>query len=446
MASRARARSLIGRRLLPAAGFVGAGMMVGSYIENRAQERRAYYGQEGYTARYGTSADTAASIARGAGYFLGAQTLMGINPFQGAARLGSRVASATRHRSKLFAARMSVSDSATQAERFGQMRRAVAADRLVSPRVRVSRPTGSYSNMTRGEIDRAGFSLIPGAEAEARAYAQRRVQAHIRSIDPSSPTGMTGLKVTGTGRPARRQTVVNSERRVRQRERRKQEVYNEAYNRKASAIISKQSQQASVNVYNQQRGVERGALRSRVRRRIKDQTLDRTENRLFDGGYRTEQIRVSSVAMQPNKPTRDRLARIDKRISQSDKATEKFKLAGFNLNVFGKGTAVAALAGVAGATVGSYPIETVLGGAVAGAVLAGPPAVGGFILKHRAPLLAAGAVVGTGAAIGMNMPAPAAAEGQIESIQYDRQSPIQKLNYSTAGIVQSIHNNRSRRM
>jgi hypothetical protein len=71
---------------------------------------------------------------------------------------------------------------------------------------------------------------------------------------------------------------------------------------------------------------------------------------------------------------------------------------------------------------------------------------GGFIVKHRAPIAAAGVAIGAGAAIGMSVPSPAAAEGQIESIQYDKQSPIQKLNYSTAGIVQSIHNNRNRRM
>lgn len=443
MASRARARSIIGRKLIPAAGFVGAGFTAGAYIENRAQERRAYYGQEGYTARYGTSAETAASITRGAGYFLGAQTLLGINPFQGAARLGTRLVSGAKHRAKLYSARMSAFDSATRAERFGQLRRAVTADRLVNPRVRVSRPTGSYSNMTRGEIDRAGFSLIPGAEAEARAYAQRRVQAHTRSIDPTSPTGMTGLKVTGTGRPARRQTVVNSERRVRQRERRKQEVYDEAYNRKASTIIGKQSRQAAVNVSKQQRAIEREAVRSRVRRRIKDQTLDRTENRLIDGGYRTEQVRVSSVAMQANKPTRDRVARIDKRIAQSDKASEKFKLAGFNMNVFGKGGLAVAGTAYAGAMIASNPFAAAT--TIAGtAVLFGGYKVAGFVSRNTTPLAAAGVTIAAGAAIANSLPTPTAVEGDITSVEYDRQSPVQKLNYSTAGLVQSIHNNRRR--
>jgi len=415
MASRARARSLIGRRLLPAAGFVGAGMMAGSYIENRAQERRAYYGQEGYTARYGTSADTAASIARGAGYFLGAQTLMGINPFQGAARLGSRVVNTAKFRARTAAARSRLEG----AERFGAMRNAVRAERAANP---IVRPRGRFKNLDDGELRRSQFNpgdpynkgsslsdrLLHKRHTEAHDYATRRVQSHIRGTQPH---------MTGTGRPSRRQAAVNTERRARQRERTKQEIYDEAYRRRASAISARETQQA-----------EFAAFRTKTRQAVKERMSSLAQQRA------TSALNMKMPMTDP--AVQSRIARIDKRT-----AKESMQIAGFNLNVFGRGAVATALAGTGAAYVASNPIGTaVVTGGLAGIMK------GGFIVKHRVPIAAAGVAIGAGAAIGMNVPAPAAAEGQIESIQYDRQSPIQKLNYSTAGIVQSIHNNRSRRM
>jgi hypothetical protein len=424
MASRARARSLIGRKLLPAAGFVGAGMMAGSYIENRAQERRAYYGQEGYTARYGTSADTAASIARGAGYFLGAQTLMGINPFQGAARLGSRVVNTAKFRARTAAARSRLEG----AEKFGAMRRAVRAERAANPMVR---PRGRFKNLNDAELMgtlryypgdpyNKGSSLfdrlIHKRHTQAHDYATRRVQAHIKE---------TGPHMTGTGRPSRRQAAVNTERRARQRERTKQEIYDEAYRRKASAISAKETQQAEFAAF-------RSKTRQAVRNRMSQQAVTR-ESIVNPSTYDTSLSRTVSVP----KIHKDRFDRLDKRI----KDRKPMQIAGFNLNVFGKGTAATALLGTGAAYIASHPV-----GVAASATTFLAVRNASFIKKHITPIAAAGVAIGTGAAIGTNMPAPAAAEGQIESIQYDRQSPIQKLNYSTAGIVQSIHNNRSRRM
>jgi hypothetical protein len=42
----------------------------------------------------------------------------------------------------------------------------------------------------------------------------------------------------------------------------------------------------------------------------------------------------------------------------------------------------------------------------------------------------------------MNITPSPAAEGNIEEVIPARQSAIRRLNYSTAGLVQSIHNNR----
>ena len=61
------------------------------------------------------------------------------------------------------------------------------------------------------------------------------------------------------------------------------------------------------------------------------------------------------------------------------------------------------------------------------------------------PVGVAAATIATGAAIGGSIPAPAAAEGNIEEVMYNKTSPVRKLTYSTAGLVQSIHNNRRMR-
>ncbi len=66
----------------------------------------------------------------------------------------------------------------------------------------------------------------------------------------------------------------------------------------------------------------------------------------------------------------------------------------------------------------------------------------GIIRNNPGKIAAGAATVVTGAAIGVNRPLYPSAEGNIESVVEDKQSPISKLNYSTAGLVQSIHNNR----
>jgi hypothetical protein len=65
-----------------------------------------------------------------------------------------------------------------------------------------------------------------------------------------------------------------------------------------------------------------------------------------------------------------------------------------------------------------------------------------FVTKYPLQTLATSATLATGAALGMSTTPAASAEGNIEEVTYGRESTIRKLNYSTAGLVQSIHNNR----
>jgi hypothetical protein len=119
---------------------------------------------------------------------------------------------------------------------------------------------------------------------------------------------------------------------------------------------------------------------------------------------------------------------------------------------YGAATAIAtsAASGVIGDPIGSLVTGV---GVVLGAKTLFTPiktgkqllGAGKFVVKNIAPIGAGVATIATGAAIGANIPAPAAAEGTIEEAVYNKSSPIQKLNYSTAGLVQAIHNNRRMR-
>jgi PIN domain nuclease of toxin-antitoxin system len=126
--------------------------------------------------------------------------------------------------------------------------------------------------------------------------------------------------MTGTGRPSRRQAVVNTERRARQRERTKQEIYDEAYRRKASAISAKETQQTEFAAF-------RSKTRQAVRNRMSQQAVTR-ESVINPSTYDTSFSQTVSVP----KIHKDRFDRLDKRI----KDRKPMQIAGFNLNVFGK--------------------------------------------------------------------------------------------------------------
>ena len=68
------------RRIIPAGVAIGGTQLAAYALEKRAEERRAFYGEGTYSARYGTSAETAASLVRGTGMAVGFGSLLGITP------------------------------------------------------------------------------------------------------------------------------------------------------------------------------------------------------------------------------------------------------------------------------------------------------------------------------------------------------------------------------
>jgi hypothetical protein len=261
-ASRQRAVNFGLTKLLPAAGFYTAGQVGAAFIENRSEMQKSYLGEKEHTSRYGTSAQTAASIVRGAGNILGIESILGINPIQGTI---------------------------------------------------------------------AGFKQFKKF-------------------------------------------------------------------RKAKAI------------YNQAK--KRAAPYTKIK---------------------------NTTSPIPSDPVRDRALH---RLKTSKKMIKKYQSYMLGVNS-------APL--VAGATVGAFAYATASGtespyflGALGLGLVASPVgrAVGKFVAKYPKESVLAAGVLSAGAAVGVNRPHYAAAEGNITDVSYARESATTKLNYSTAGIVQSIHNNR----
>jgi len=332
-ASRQRAINFGLNRLLPAAGFYAAGRLGGALIENRAEMQKSYLGEEEYTSKYGTSAQTAASIVRGAGTFLGIESLLGVNPVQG---------------------------TIAGFKQFKQFRKASAVFK------RARRREATYAKISR----------------------------------PASPTATAPLRPTAKVRASRRaEAAARSGRNQRNRTARRQDQLNRRKDTKLRSRTGPGSQQEFLN---------RGSIVPRSPQRKYAQT---------------------------------RLARAEKRLEST--ATY---LRGVNSTPL----ATAAVVGAVG-TIGLSQADTPFGlGVTAGALGLGlsitplGKGIGKFVSKYPAESLAGVGALTAGAAIGMRRSHYASAEGNIEDVSYERESATSKLNYSTAGLVQSIHNNRRR--
>ena len=76
--TRSRANNFLSKKLAPAAIYGAASQTYAAYIENRAEQQSAYMGSSEYSARYGNSAQNAASVVRGVGTGMAAGRLLGI--------------------------------------------------------------------------------------------------------------------------------------------------------------------------------------------------------------------------------------------------------------------------------------------------------------------------------------------------------------------------------
>lgn len=93
--------------------------------------------------------------------------------------------------------------------------------------------------------------------------------------------------------------------------------------------------------------------------------------------------------------------------------------------------------GAAGGIALANPLATAASTAVLGAIPAAR------LIKNNiggTALIAGG--IGLGAGFAMNRPIYPAGEGNITNVSYDRSSTVNRLNYSTAGLVQALYSNR----
>lgn len=194
-ASRQRAINFGLNRLLPAAGFYAAGQIGGAIIENRAEMQRAYRGRESYDAMYGTSAQTAASIVRGAGTFLGIQSLLGINPVQeGIATVKKfkkfRKAAAVAKRAKRLSTMQKVSEVAASEKYLKPKGISILTADYVHPSGTMFRQfPGSSVPVNLGS--KAGETFVKG-KAKALKTATKRME----SIIKFGPNFLTAAGVT----------------------------------------------------------------------------------------------------------------------------------------------------------------------------------------------------------------------------------------------------------
>lgn len=342
-ASRQRAINFGLNRLLPAAGFYAAGQIGGAFIENRAEMQRSYRGEESYTAMYGTSAQTAASIVRGAGTFLGVQSLLGINPIQEGV--------ATVKRFKNFRIARAVQKRAVQRE-------------------------ATYAKLGR-------------------------------PVAPGSAPVPEPIRQTAGARAARRAEARGGRRRARS-ERRQQEL-----NRRKEARLESKGPGSRKAI---ERETERKYLNTQREYLNRGSVVPRSPQRIY---------------------AQNRLKRANQRLEASNIFGANFVAAG----------GIAAAAGFAtGSLYMGLPATVALTALVTEAPKAFPMtrAAARFIAKYPLESVATAGVLTAGAAVGMTRQHYSAAEGNISDVSYARESPVSKLNYSTAGLVQSIHNNRRR--
>lgn len=413
LASRARAKSFLGYRVAPAAALIGGGYIGGAMMRNVVEQRKAYYGEEMYASRYGEGGERAASLIETAGLVLGGSALFGMDPVSGTAKLvarrkeyykyGALVKKQSKEIKKVkremaFEAKKQAMRNAKMEQLRGptgplkSVKRIDDSTTLIMPISAKKRyplfNTGEIMDPRRGSVD----SLI--SRFKANRAARRARKDFVGGFQPHT---------TGTGRPARRQRVVKSQRRDRQAQRLADEASEGAYNE------------------------------SLARSRFKD-TM-RAEKRVIKDRYK--EMRQSAKGRN-HEQNLERIERLQKQKAKFIKGMEsKKRMAGlYSGSILGTAAAV----GGAGAILYPEPMTAIALTAGIGTIMA-PKAVG-FALRHKAAVAVAGATVATGAAIGMNTPRYAAAEGNIQEVNYARQSATQKLNYSTAGLVQAIHNNR----
>jgi hypothetical protein len=178
----------------------------------------------------------------------------------------------------------------------------------------------------------------------------------------------------------------------------------------------------------------------KFRRQIESEAkkYNREDQKAFNKALRKERKLVEKELKRKDVPLTPEMEKLKKGVTrQHELIKQNSRLAGLYMGPL----VIAGAAGLgATAVLSPDPMTTIATSAVFGAITT-PKAVA-FALRHKAALGVAGATVATGAAIGMNTPQYASAEGDIQEVSYARQSATQKLNYSTAGLVQAIHNNR----
>ena len=423
LASRSRARKFLFGRMAPAAGLIGGGYIGGAVMRNITEERKAYYGEEMYASRYGDVGETAAGLIETAGLVFGGGAALGITPISGAARFGkkmfgregfitgarigvktffkqrketARVTRAMRYESKKETMRQAKTvQMAGPAGPMKVLRRIDEGTTLRSPIVTKKR----YPLFNVDEIMAPRTGTIDSIPSRVRASkAGRRARKQFNEeFEP---------QMTGTGRPARRQREVKSQRRDRQRQRLEGEAVEGAYNESLARDRFSQTLRA-----------EKAPIKKAYRERMKS------------GGSK-------GFGYEENMK---KLDDIQKRAKSGYK--KSMNLMRTNQNFLGPITSTVAGIGVAGLAaplvLGQEP-TTIAATAAAGLAIKSA----GFIKRHPAGVALTAATFASGAAIGMNITPSPAAEGNIEEVIPARQSAIRRLNYSTAGLVQSIHNNR----
>ena len=400
LASRARAKSFLGYRAAPAAALIGGGYIGGAMMRNVVEQRKAYYGEEMYASRYGEGGERAASLIETAGLVVGGSALLGMDPVSGTAKLAKRLSKKSRHqaiRSRIL-------------EREANRRTLEKVGPVASVEERVRRNSRVTPGMRK--------SMEAPVTRRQRRIARQLRDETLGRADQVVPMGTTGRYSSGQrtipgAKPRRGYRDMPEDRRV-----------NAANQLEGRYMQASSRRNAEVN------------FRRQIESEAKKQF--RREQKTFNKTLRKERKLLEKELGQKNMPLTPEMKNLRERVGRQNKLIKQnSRLAGL---YSGPLVAAGAVGLGTAAVLAPDPMITIGTSVALGAAMA-PRAVG-FALRHKAALGVAGATVATGAAIGMNMPQYAAAEGNIQEVNYARQSATQKLNYSTAGLVQAIHNNR----
>lgn len=422
-----KALSFLNRRVAPAALAYGGGQLAGSYIETRAEERRAYYGNRAYEKRYGTSAETAASLVRSAGSIIGASALLGMTPSirRGIAEFGPRRALKAQMRSARREMDASLRTAArTKAENALYGINGQGATRTVVPGqlnlkfdelAMGRRPGQNPIDFLMGNLNKADRARVETLATGARERARNAV----------SDIGR---------KPAKFRRV---------REKAADAAYEQTARGELTTIFNQKllpSRQAAARnaIRNEEKLINR-----RARQEYRDMKKGKGSAYRADARYLENNI----AAADPVAGVRYRGAK-----TAFDTSSKALKAMGpSQFSSVGKAIKYGSIATGIGATmepVIDNPLGSFLTGVgitVGAAAALRPMTALKFVRSAAVPVGVAAATIATGAALGGSIPAPAAAEGNIEEVMYNKTSPVRKLNYSTAGLVQSIHNNRRMR-